>query len=459
MGIKLFAKKIYRGEKKENKLFMGSMILIIAFMYNVMNTYYNEAIYDIAPGKMYVSYINKAGQATEIYQPIGNIIKTNIFLILGITCIVGVLMTAIFIKEKHADIACAMYSGGTYKDALNFLIYTTLRALVTASILGSILGMLASPIYNLFLYMLIGNKGAVFTFYSEGFFNLILFIVLFIIAGLMINFGFVYRKDVMGLIRLSGEKRVDDKRLIKVPAIIYFLIYFAPVIYAITLPTIKGSNSLICVMSYGSVAVLYGMSKYGLDEAFAYMKKKKFMYKKNRIIYISGAIKAIKQSVPYMIVFIVSLVYTIDNISEMVEYNGVLENLTVCMIGTIAVISIGIGYKIIIEFKDIKIRANQLRQIGFSDEQIIKCVNSEVITIFAFTTIVPLAIIAGNLIVCSSVGILTIPYGITLMLGVVIPPNIVGFVCTTISSNVVKKALEKKSKRNIVEGEMSEILA
>lgn len=451
MGISKFSRDLYKRENIENKTFILAIGIIIAFMYNVINTYYNEMLIDLSPGltEITVNLMNggTAGEYSMI-QPLVGVVKGNIFIVLATASILIIFSSNLYTKEKSKNMACMMYSGGSFSDALKFLIHNSIKSFFIAIIGGITIGMLLSPLYNWIIYKSIGYEGQLFIIEWEGIGLLVGFLVIILIATIAINWGFVYRNDVMGLMKIDSAKRIGDKRRWKMHWEIMIFLYMIPFILLLVLPKNKGIQGYIEVGSYISLVILYWLIKYGIEEIFQWLKVKEFMYKKNRIIYFSNAIKTIKDSFMYIFICLYCLIYTLDSIGDILDKPGLKENLGICIIGIGVCIAVSIGYKLIVEFKFIIGRSDQMRSIGFSKEEILECVNAEVLTIFSFVTMLPLLIVVANIFGYVIEGKVSSIYGFTVSLGILIPSYIIALGVSVFFKRKIERNLNSKNNRD-----------
>lgn len=443
MGLKVFINKIFKGEKRENNIFIGVLAISIILMYNVMGSYYNSAVYPEVTAKVRTSfYLHEEGRVVEAMVDSGNLMQENIAILIVIIVALITLATFVYVKEKSKSISLLMFTGGSYKEALDFLIKTSMKAYTRGVLIGILLGIVTSPIYNMICYALLKVDGEpLFLFSFEGFGNLLLFLLIQFVAMLTINFGYVYRKDVMGLINNEGRKTEIDKRIVKLPYIIYVIIFLIPIFYAMTLPRFENAGEGAVVASWASVIIIFHFVKYALEGIFNTLKKFEFMYKGTRIIFWSNAINAVKSVWIHIALFVGIIVYSIDRIQAYIQYDNMQEN----MIMSVAVISIIfaiiIGYKYLMESFESVERGMKLKLMGYSDKEITECVRSEKILSFIIITMIPVSIIVSDIFVYYICGTIGLSLAILLVLVVVIPQFIMGIVLSGICVNKLKYAL------------------
>ncbi|WP_297631710.1 hypothetical protein [uncultured Clostridium sp.] len=445
MGVSKFSKKIYKGENNNNPFIM-TVIVIVMIMYNAINTYYNEDVYKLVDTGIreiirIEGYVRKMDLLPETS------LKMNLFSIISAACLLIIFSATIYIREKGKKVSCMFYSGRSYSDALIFLIYNSMKSFLWGIGIGGIGGILISPLYNILLYNLIGESGKIFTFYIEGIGILILYLLLVITISIVINWGFVYRKDTIGLMNLGAVKKVGDKRSIKIPWIIIVVLYMMPIITLILFANINGVQDIVGMFSYLSLGIIYWLITYSVSDMFKSLKKRDFMYRKNRIIYLGNAMKVIKESFAYMAIFLFMLIYTVNGVSEVIGEVGIKEALAISLIGIGICVSASLGYKLSVEFRHIKKRALQLSYIGFSDKQIIKCIKSEVIVTFLFTIFTPLIILMANLLAYVFQGDVTIRYALAVMISVDIPIIGIAIIIAVYYSRKIKWELIENKKQ------------
>lgn len=445
MGVSEFSKRIYK-EEKNNKPFIVTVMVIVMIMYNTINTYYNEDVYRIVDTGIRETilidgYINKMTLSPETS------LKVNLFSIIGAACLLIIFSATIYIREKGKNVACMFYSGGSYSEALIFLIYNNMKSFLCGVGIGIVGGIIVSPLYNIILYKLIGEEGEIFTFYTEGIGILMLYLLVVIITAITLNWGFIYRKDTMGLLNLEAATKVGDKRGVKISWIIIVLLYMTPLIALIAFKKLDGVQDIVGILSYLSLGVLYWLITYSISDMVEAFKKREFMYKKNRIIYFGNAMKVLKESFAYMFIFLFMLIYTVNGVSDVIVEVGVKEGLAISLIGIGICMSASLGYKLSVEFKHIKKRTLQLSYIGFSDKQLIKCVKSEVMVTFLFTIFAPLVILLANLLGYAFQGDVTMGYAVIVMISVCVPIMGIASIMAIHYSNKIKINLEENKNQ------------
>ncbi|MGL5650101.1 MAG: hypothetical protein ACRDDY_19905 [Clostridium sp.] len=448
MGISKFSKSIYKREN--NKPFIITIAIIAVFMYNTISTYYNESIYKITEPTIEQEFMRELGDGwMTIYNgPAGNELQMNLFLVLSAGALLAIFSTVIYTREKGKNIACMFYSGGSYGDAFKFLLYNTMKSFSIGYVIGTIVGVIVSPLYNIIIYKMMGISGPIFTPLGvEGVTVAVLFVMIIMAASLTVDWGFIYRKDTLGLMTLDGAKNLGDKRSTKLHWSIVILLYLFPLIYVFIVGKVYGIQDHIGLLSYLSLSMLYWLVTYSLGDLMESLKKRKFMYKKGRIIYLGNALKTVKESFSYITIFLFVLIYTVNGVSGLIHEAGVKEGLALSLVGIGLCIAVSLGYKLNTEFEGIKDRAMQLRLIGFSDKQVLDCVKDEVISIFMFVIGIPLMILGTNLLAYAFQESFSYMFALGTMIGVCAPVVIVAVVITVYYEKGIRKTL--KSKENI----------
>ncbi|MGL4849535.1 MAG: hypothetical protein ACRC28_11560 [Clostridium sp.] len=450
MGISKFSKSIYKREN--NRPFIITIAVIAVFMYNTISTYYNEAVYKVTITGVPQEFITEFEEGwMNLYNgPTGNELQMNLFLVLSAGALLAIFSTMIYTKEKGKNIACMFYSGGSYGDAFKFLIYNTMKSFLIGYVLGTVVGALISPLYNLIIYKMMGVDGAIFIpLDSEGIVVSVLFMMIIIVASLMVNWGFVYRKDTLGLMKLEGASNIGDKRSTKLHWSVILGIYLLPFVYVLVVGKVEGVQDHVGILSYLSLGMLYWLITYSLADMMESFKQRKFMYKKGRIIYLGNALKAVKDSFSYITIFLFVLIYTVNSVAGLIHEQGIKESLALSLIGIGLCIAVSLGYKLNTEFEGIKERAMQLRLIGFSDKQVVKCVKAEVMSIFMFVIGIPLMILGANILAYAFQGSFDYSFGLGVMIGVCTPVVTIAIVISSYYEKKIKSDLSHKEKNEI----------
>ncbi|MGL6184920.1 MAG: hypothetical protein ACRC1T_06020 [Clostridium chrysemydis] len=452
MGIYSFTRNIFNSEKKENNLFTGVIIIISICLFNIINMIYN---YNIYPKSGYVErYVPASYYYPETIAKLSleYVMRENVLILLIFATVVIVLCNYIFIKKKSKSLAFLIYSGGSFVDALRFLLYTNLRSCFGGALVGCFIGFLISPLFNKVIYLIMGVDSSILFFNLEVISVSVVYCLLQLIIVSFLDIGYVYRNDIMGLLKGEEERRLDDKRIIKIPVFLVLILISLPLIFAFTNPTFKGADGLLYLLTIISIISIFGLN-YIKEDLLNLLKRTGYLYKRKRMIYWSNGLSNVKEVNLFIILFVTSIVILLKAGMEIYNFQGMKENIIIVITLMSFIICTGIVYRCILNFSNVYSRAKKLDLLGFTKSEVLEIVRKEMIIVFTFLFGIPMIIILGNIIVYSLCKISEVSYGL-LLIGILLIPITISFIIVMNYTKIkIENDLYKKSEKEVLKKE------
>ncbi|MGG7178755.1 hypothetical protein ACQPU1_14230 [Clostridium paraputrificum] len=387
MGNIRFAMKMLFEDIGQAIFYVVSMTFSITVIFNIFNVIYNEDF---------------TGPNDEAYIVFSGIA----FIILIVSLLFIAFANLYFIYGKTKELAIAVLSGrSVYKVGGILTVQNAVLGIIGIT-LGLILGFTTMPIVNKIAYMSLGRSGDTSAFSITGFTLTIAIIVLQFIMMILVDMGYVYRREIVDLIREKKIMYERDDRKLKVSNSLYINIYFLPLLILLLPISIRDKSILY---NHGMIISLIGMVgivRYALPKLIMKLKLKKYLYEKIKLQSLSNLHYSLRKANYLIVILVVSISLLIKIICQ---YNDEPQIRTVTIASYIVVtllMAITIIYKVFIESINRKNSFKQLKLIGYKNEDIRKIILEEEIYFYGIILGIPLFhmiillltnIVAGNI--------------------------------------------------------------
>ncbi|MGL4107890.1 hypothetical protein [Clostridium sp. LP20] len=453
MGIYKFAKKMFKSDFKKSIFYVLAIAIMTVFMFNAINISYNEVIYsdknefiDVADGPDLGSNVSKPVRL--IRTPIRVVQKGNLCILLIITAFFGVFCNINHIKRKSKEIAFIISNGSSLVDVSRYLVYVNGMNYIIGATAGIIIGIATIPIFNKIMYLALGISGNIFILNSSAILMALTYVGLQFFTVVVLNFGYVYRKEVTELMKMESVISFKDNRNIKTPGFVFFIIYIWSIgMNFFAANTYQGEN-LAFVLAYTGMIGLYGLIKYYIPKVLGVIKKKEFMYKNHRRVCWSNFLYSLKNSIIYLLGMVFIMGYFIKSIVNYWSFEGLRGNTLFDMICSSIVIGLCLVYSLLVDTGDKMNIYNQLRILGYRKKEIETVINKESVLFFLFGLFLSVSVTLSTIFVLLSRGIFSLSYGINILIVQVAPLIIAGIISNTINRKKVITTIY--NEKNIV---------
>ena len=424
MGNIRFAMNMLYKDIKQCMFYIVSMIFSTAVIFNIFNLIYNEDF--TSPG------IDVSG---NLYGTTVNNSYLTFSVIALIVICVGVLLSSFanqyFIYGKTKELAIAVLSGRSVFAVGGILTIQNAVLAFIGMVGGLILGFMVMPLINIVTYKSIGQPINSMAFSSLGFMITFIIIVLQFIMMILVDVGYVYRREVVELI---SEKKIvyeRDKRNFKVYGLIYIIIYFMPLYIFFTSASKEDKASSYAYAIYISLVGMSGIVKYVLPQFIMYIKRKKYLYNKIKLQSISNLHYSLRRANLLVLILAISASLLIQFICKGNNMPQVTSVTTAAFIVVILLMAITIVYRVFIEAMNRKNTFKQLMLVGYKKDEIGTIIFQEIIYLYLIILLIPLFHIVIMLISNISVGVISGGLGL-LIIGAFIGTYLLSFIISLI---------------------------
>ncbi|MBS6043499.1 MAG: hypothetical protein KIA08_12495, partial [Clostridium baratii] len=229
MGIYNFAKKTFRADFKNSIFYILSIAMTTAFMFNAINLAYNSVIYSTKGDVVVGAPQNYYGVTSQVVYPIPLLQKQNLMILVFVATLFAVICNKNHIKRKGKELAFIITNGASLVDVSRYLLYINGRTYIIGASIGILSGLVLTPIFNTIMYKMVGTEGPLFTFDSEGLAIVAIYVAIQYGLIVALNFGYAYRKEIIDLMKVEKTKGLYDSRTVKVPGILFLIMYLIPI--------------------------------------------------------------------------------------------------------------------------------------------------------------------------------------------------------------------------------------
>ena len=457
MGIYKFARKMFKSDFKKSIFYVMAIAIMTVFMFNAINISYNEVIYsdqnefiDVADGPDVGSNVSKPVRL--IRTPIRVVQKGNLCILLIVTAFFGVFCNINHIKRKSKEIAFIISNGSSLVDVSRYLVYVNGINYIIGATVGIIIGVATIPIFNKIMYISLGISGNIFNLNSSSILMALTYIGLQFFIVVVLNFGYVYRKEVTELMKMESVISYKDNRNIKTPGFIFFIIYIWSIGMSFYAASIYQGENLAFVIAYTAMIGLYGVIKYFIPRVLEIMKRKEFMYKNHRRVCWCNFLYSLRNSIIYLLGMVFIMSYFIKSIVNYWSFEGLRGNTIFDMICSSVVIGLCLVYSLLVDAGDKMNIYNQLRILGYRKKEIEKVINKESILFFVFGLFLSVSVTLSTIFVLLARGIFSFSYGFNILIIQIAPLIIAGVVSNIINRNKVLSTIyNEKNTTALVE--------
>ncbi|MGG7178877.1 FtsX-like permease family protein [Clostridium paraputrificum] len=433
MGIINFAKKMSKVDLKKSKSYIAFIGVTAAFMLNAINISYNEYIYgsrDIVEKS--VNNVGNVVQGGTEFFDLRPVLfqKQNIFMLLLVVIIFSTFCNLYYIQKKKKEMAFCLINGASLIDLTKYLLWVNGVNYIAGTLLGLVLGIILIPAFNFFMYSLSGVQGNLFSFSIDTIGITFAFIFIQFVCLVALGFGSTYRHQLIDLIKGQKTVTIKDNRTVKVPGLLFFILYLLPIFYGIKAKGSQGDDIALYYLGFVGLVGILGTISYFIPKLINKIKDKTFMYKGARRIYVSNFMYSLHNAKMYFFGLGFSLLYFAYTIERYSYRPGVLQNGIFCFVGSSLIIGLTLAYKLSVEIEEKKVLYKQLKILGYTREEISDAINKEYILFFGIGLLMPFLIILVTILTYIKLGTFTISFAVAIFASYTIPLALGGIIAT-----------------------------
>ncbi|MGL4772997.1 MAG: FtsX-like permease family protein [Clostridium sp.] len=436
MGIYEYAKQTLLADKKYSIYYVISISILTIFVFNAVNITLNSSIMNTKESVSVVGMLSNG--FTYIYD--ASLLQMERLLILIIVEIFFASMcNYYFTRRRTKELAYAFVNGASLNDLFRFLLFQNASIFIFSSFIGIILGFILLPLFNIGVYSLLGVSANIFEFNMSSIYITFMIILVQCAYFIVYNFGYIYRREVIDLFKETHTVKKEDRRIIKIPGLLFFLFYFVPFIYIIFAREFKEIELSYAAFTIISVFATIGIIKYGMPALMGIIKKSKGMYNNLSLIYISNFVDSLSKSIIYFLSLSLSYWYFSYDMMEFKNVQGIPEIDLFILLSIFVIVSFSLIYKLLCEFEDKMASYKILINLSYTKDEIKNIISKEILLFFILGLSLPIGIILITLFGFAKVGAFTLGTTILMIITLFAPLLISSIMCNILyRKNIIK---------------------
>lgn len=406
MGMLRYALLNIKKDLKNNSIYVFAIVISFITVLMVLNCFTNATYFEGVDTVIVDESQNEIVQLDAklqffIEEP--TLLHGQNFLILFLVVLIFTYFcNSYFIKNKGKEFAFFTLNGATLGDRVKYIMFENSIFFLIGGAIGTVLGFIFVPLSNILMYSISGHWGDIWTINFYMFkYTLLVFLFEFGLLALL-NLGDVYRREPVELLNLNNNKSQIDSRHVKVPNIVFVILFLIPIIFAIFGGNTQGAEYAVYVLSFGGLFGLYGIIKYFVPSIGKKLSRMSFTYKGLRKIYIGNFISTLRGSLYFILGLVLSLLYYSMITVRYSIVEGAISSSLYCYVITSMLVGLALLYKTIVEWERKIKEYRQLKILGYSKEEIINIIYKENILFFGVGLMLPVILLLSNFIVYNS---------------------------------------------------------
>lgn len=445
MGMLRYALLNIKRDLKNNSIYVFAIVISFITVLMVLNCFTNATYFEGVDTVIVDESQNEIVQLDAklqffIEEP--TLLHGQNFLILFLVVLIFTYFcNSYFIKNKGKEFAFFTLNGATLGDRVKYIMFENSIFFLIGGAIGTVLGFIFVPLSNILMYSISGHWGDIWTINFYMFkYTLLVFLFEFGLLALL-NLGDVYRREPVELLNLNNNKSQIDSRHVKVPNIVFVILFLIPIIFAIFGGNTQGSEYAVYVLSFGGLFGLYGIIKYFVPSIGKKLSRMSFTYKGLRKIYIGNFISTLRGSLYFILGLVLSLLYYSMITVRYSIVEGAISSSLYCYVITSMLVGLALLYKTIVEWERKIKEYRQLKILGYSKEEIINIIYKENILFFGVGLMLPVILLLSNFIVYIIAGYFSSVFSLFLIISAVGPITIIGILATIRNKNKIIKEI------------------
>ncbi|WP_027098330.1 FtsX-like permease family protein [Clostridium paraputrificum] len=445
MGMLRYALLNIKKDLKNNSIYAFAIVISFITVLMVLNCFTNATYFEGVDTVIVDESQNEIVQLDAklqffIEEP--TLLHGQNFLILFLVVLIFTYFCNLyFIKNKGKEFAFFTLNGATLGDRIKYIMFENSIFFLIGGAIGTVLGFIFVPLSNILMYSISGHWGDIWTINFYMFkYTLLVFLFEFGLLALL-NLGDVYRREPVELLNLNNNKSQIDSRHVKVPNIVFVILFLIPIIFAIFGGNTQGAEYAVYVLSFGGLFGLYGIIKYFVPSIGKKLSRMSFTYKGLRKIYIGNFISTLRGSLYFILGLVLSLLYYSMITVRYSIVEGAISSSLYCYVITSMLVGLALLYKTIVEWERKIKEYRQLKILGYSKEEIINIIYKENILFFGVGLMLPVILLLSNFIVYIIAGYFSSLFSLFLIISAVGPITIIGILATIRNKNKIIKEI------------------
>lgn len=429
MGTWKFSMHMMKKEYKKSLVYTLTLCLTIAVTFLFFNIIDNQHL---------LSQDDAVAWSTQgVDIPFSSLLA---FLVIIFCAFMIIFANNFYLSRKTKEIAIMTMSGSNFMSITLYLFYQNLVMTMIAFPIGILIGSFAAMGVNQCIYSYLSYSGPFFYIPLNAISDTIVCVVAIIGAQLIYASGFVYRKDIQYMLSQETSNVSADKRIFKLPKLFYVCIYILGIVMLLGIEYTSTSAIVPCCIG---VLGIGGMINYCFPSLFRFIKEKRILANKKRLISLSNLYYSLHRAV--VLVGLYGVASTVM-IAIMISQQDSPRELITAIIGFIVIVLLllaSILYKYSMETSTRKMFYYNLYKLGYSFQQLIHIIKQEVFSFYSLLIGLPLVYILIALIQAFIHEGITIEFFVTVILTQLISAIIAGVLTYTSYKKSVLQVIEE----------------
>lgn len=335
-----------------------------------------------------VNFLSQSEALQGLEKTTSNMIGGSLTLLIIAICFANTFVVNTYFTHAKAQEVCVYLSSGMNVFGLTrYLLIQNLILLIIAIFAGGVLGLILHIALNQLIYALMGFQGSWITISAQGIGMWITILGIEIVFLVLMNVGYAYKAELKDLLIEARTTQGEDKRKLRVPAILY-----AGCIVAGLLGMLFAGTYLPVVMIFTGIGMMgiHGFLHYGLRDKITARKKKHTFVSLQAMLVQSNFLHLLSSNYLFILLLMGSVIIMSCLQSAVQPFPYLLITACVAYLLVLIVMSISMTLKIIMSANKRQEEFKILRLMGAKDEDLKRCARKEVLTLYVCVLLLPL---------------------------------------------------------------------
>lgn len=361
--------------------------------------------------------------------------------ILSLIVIVIAMVTVFFANSfyltgKTKELAIESISGGSVLTLAGYILTQNMIIMLLAIPFGITIGYFLNPLINQYLYARLGVVGNIWIVYPLGLAYTIVSLITEMVWLVLVDTGYAYRTEIKTLISAETTMNQKSQAPVKLPKIIYIVLYLFPIAFFIFKEPIASSYLVAsCIGLFGISGILKGV----LPRLFSNLTRNHYLDNRYKIISFGNINHSLKQATTLIQMIIISSTFLV---CFMCDYFINPEQLIIIVMSYVVLtflMAVSIVYKVIIEAALRAKGFKHLKMLGYVSAELKKIIRQEMFSLFSVIIIFPLLYFIIILIRFIQADMMTMKFALEIISFYVIVFMIAGIVSYFVYKRIVLK--------------------
>ena len=394
MGSMKFAIKMLKADFKRSLFYCGSLVISTAIVFVFFNMTANPF------------YGGSQDMSSSSFSTVLALVVVIIAMILAFFA------NTYYLHSKTKELAIQAVSGGSVLTLANFLLTQNALIMLIAMPMGLILGYFVNPVINAIVYSYLNIQSNTWVVYPAGWFFTAICLATEMLWLVIIDTGYAYRKEVKDLIEATQAMQKKEKGSIKIPGIVFLVIYFIPIILMLLLEPNADLYLGVCMIGLFGIG---GVLNKVLPQWIMKLQNSHYLNHRHKLLSLGNLHQSLKQSTVLVQTIIISVTFLV---SFMCVYKNDYRQLVMIIMSYVVLtilLAISIVYKVIIE-ASLRVKSfSHMRMLGYITKDLKKIIRQEIVDLFGMLIVLPMLYIGIMILRFTTAQLMTAQFGIIII--------------------------------------------